>query len=341
MLVLGIETSCDETSASVVENGKKILSNIVASQIDIHSKFGGVVPELASRKHIQNIIPVITSALSSANVSLDDIDGIAVTQGPGLVGSLLIGISTAKALSFAKGLPIVGVNHLEGHIYSNYLEHSDLKPPFISLVVSGGHTDLIYVGIGEREYEKLGQTMDDAAGEAFDKVAKLLDLGYPGGPIIDKLSKEGNPKAISFPRPYVWDHSLNFSFSGLKTAVLNYIVNAQKTGQYINTADVAASFQASVVDVLTEKAIKAAEIKKTDTITIAGGVAANSGLRERMSERCQESGYKLFYPSLKLCTDNAAMIAGIGYIMLKNSLENNDLELDSDAIKRFKFYKKI
>ncbi len=253
MLVLGIETSCDETSASIVENGKKILSNIVASQIDIHSRFGGVVPELASRKHIQNIIPVITEALSVANVSLDDINGIAVTQGPGLVGSLLIGISVAKAISFSKGLPIVGVNHLEGHIYSNFLEHADLEPPFISLVVSGGHTDLIYVENKEREYEKLGQTMDDAAGEAFDKVAKLLELGYPGGPIIDRLSKEGNPKAISFPRPYVWDHSLNFSFSGLKTAVLNYIVNAKKVGQNINPVDVAASFQASVVDVLTEK----------------------------------------------------------------------------------------
>lgn len=341
MLVLGIETSCDETSASIVEDGKRILSNIVASQIDIHSKFGGVVPELASRKHIQNIIPVITEALSEANVSLDDIKGIAVTQGPGLVGSLLIGISTAKAISFTKGLPIVGVNHLEGHIYSNFLEHADLEPPFISLVVSGGHTDLIYIRNKEREYEKLGQTMDDAAGEAFDKVAKLLDLGYPGGPIIDKLSKEGNPKAIPFPRPYVWDHSLNFSFSGLKTAVLNYIVNAKKIGQNINPADVASSFQASVVDVLTEKAIKAAEVKKVNIITIAGGVAANSGLRKRMSERCQELGYKLYYPSPKLCTDNAAMIAGVGYLILKNSNADSDLELDSDAIKRFKFYKKV
>lgn len=341
MLVLGIETSCDETSASVVEDGKKILSNIIASQIDVHTKFGGVVPELASRKHIQNIIPVIMEALSVANVSLDDINGIAVTQGPGLIGSLLVGISTAKALSFSKGLPIVGVNHLEGHIYSNFLEHSYLEPPFVSLVVSGGHTDLIYVKSKEREYEKLGQTMDDAAGEAFDKIAKLLELGYPGGPIIDRLSKEGNPKAISFPRPFVWEHSLNFSFSGLKTAVLNYIVNAKRTGQDINLVDVAASFQASVVDVLTEKAIRAAEIKKVSTITIAGGVAANSELRKRMSERCYELGYNLYYPSLKLCTDNAAMIAGVGYLLLKNSHVNNDLKLDSDAIKRFKFYKKV
>lgn len=338
MLILGIESSCDETASAVVEDGKKIISNVVASQMEIHSKYGGVVPEIASRHHIQNIIPVIQQSLDNASVTFDDIDGIAVTQGPGLVGSLLIGISTAKAISYTRDLPIVGINHIEGHIYSNFLVHDDLKPPFVSLVVSGGHTDLIYVGAGEREYEKLGQTMDDAAGEAFDKVAKLLELGYPGGPIIDRLSKEGNPKAVNFPRPYVWNHDLNFSFSGIKTSVLNYTIKEKSEGRSINVADVSASFQSAVIDVLVEKAIRAAEIKMVDTITLAGGVAANSGLRSRFTQRCQESGYKLFFPPLVLCTDNAAMIAGIGYHLLKNAKSSNDynaLMLSSDAIKEF------
>ena len=338
MLILGIETSCDETASSVVEGGKKILSNVIASQMDIHSKYGGVVPELASRRHIQNIIPVILESLETAKVTLDDIDGIAVTQGPGLVGSLLIGVSTAKALSYTKNLPIVGVNHLEGHIYSNFLEHEELQPPFVSLVVSGGHTDLVYVGTGKREYEKLGQTMDDAAGEAFDKVSKLLELGYPGGPIIDRISKEGNPKAISFPRPYVWNHNLNFSFSGLKTSVLNYLLKEKANGHEINVANVAASFQAAVVDVLVEKTLRATEIKNVNTVTIAGGVAANSALRQRFTERCQGVGYKLYYPRLILCTDNAAMIAGIGYHLLNGSKPTNNsnkMMLDSDAVKEF------
>lgn len=334
MLVLGIETSCDETAVAIVEDGKRILSNLVASQVDVHSKFGGVVPELASRKHIQNIVPLISQSLKDANVTLDEIDGIAVTQGPGLVGSLLVGISMAKAIAYAKGRPIVGVNHLEGHIYSNFLEHEDLEPPFISLVVSGGHTELFYVASKRREYEKLGQTMDDAAGEAFDKVAKLLGLGYPGGPIIDNLAKEGDPKAIPFPRPYVWDHSLNFSFSGLKTAVLNYFLRERDN---IILADVAASFQSAVVDVLTEKAIRAAEIKKVNKIALAGGVAANSALRKQLSLRCQKIGYKLYYPSPILCTDNAAMIAGVGYHILNAPLPDRvqGLSLSSDAVKRF------
>jgi len=338
MLILGIETSCDETASAVVEDGKRILSNVVASQMEVHSKYGGVVPELASRKHIQNIIPVILESLETAGVTLDDIDGIAVTQGPGLVGSLLMGISTAKALSYARNIPIVGVNHLEGHIYSNFLEHEELQPPFVSLVVSGGHTDLIYVGTGKREYEKLGQTMDDAAGEAFDKVSKLLDLGYPGGPIIDRISKEGNPKAIPFPRPYVWNHGLNFSFSGLKTSVLNYLLKEKKEGHEINVANVAASFQSVVVDVLVEKTLRAAEIKGVNTVTFAGGVAANSALRKRFTERCHEIGYKLYYPRLILCTDNAAMIAGIGYHLLNDSklMSNSSvMMLDSDAVREF------
>jgi len=341
MLVLGIETSCDETAASVVEDGVSILSNVVATQTEVHSRFGGVVPELASRRHVQNIIPVILKCLSDASLSLDEIDGIAVTQGPGLIGSLLIGISVAKSISYAKGLPIVGVNHLEAHIYSNFLEHSDLEPPFISLLVSGGHTELMYIcsrfrptngrkEYGNREYEKLGQTMDDAAGEAFDKVAKLLELGYPGGPIIDKLSAEGDPKSVAFPRPYVWDHSLNFSFSGLKTAVLNYVISEKKSGREFDIPDICASFQAAVIDVLTEKALYAAKAKGADTITLAGGVAANRGLRKRMSERCHELGIRLYYPSPILCTDNAAMVAGIGYHLLT---EAGGLGLDSDAIK--------
>ena len=334
MLVLGIETSCDETAAAVVEDGKRILSNIVASQVDTHSRFGGVVPELASRKHIQNIAPVIMEALSDAGITLDDVDGIAVTQGPGLVGSLLIGISAAKALAYTKGIPIVGVSHLEGHIYSNILEHDELKPPFISLVVSGGHTDLVYVGPGKRQYEKLGQTMDDAAGEAFDKVAKLLELGYPGGPIIDKLSKEGNAAAIPFPRPVLREHSLNFSFSGLKTSVRNYVSREREEGRAINVANVAASFQAAVVDVLTEKAVRAAEMRGLNVIALAGGVAANSALRKQLAQRCAELGYKLYYPNaIIMCTDNAAMIAGTAYYLLSEG-ENYGLSLNADARKR-------
>jgi N6-L-threonylcarbamoyladenine synthase len=332
MLILGIETSCDETAAAVVEDGKHTLSNIVASQVNIHSKFGGVVPELASRKHIQNIIPVISEALSEANVGLDKIDGIAVTQAPGLVGSLLIGISVAKALAYATELPIVGVDHLEGHIYANFLEHSELAPPFISLVVSGGHTDLIYVS-GKRQYEKIGQTMDDAAGEAFDKVAKLLDLGYPGGPIIDKMSKEGNPKAIPFPRPMLREPSLNFSFSGLKTAVLNYVMKGKSTGNPINPFDVVASFQEAAVDVLVEKTLKAMEIKDSKVVALAGGVAANSALRRKFTQRCQEMGYKIYYPSIKLCTDNAAMIAALGYELLSEGGDYS-LSLDMDVSKK-------
>jgi len=338
MLVLGIETSCDETAAAVVEDGGRMLSNIVASQTYIHSKFGGVVPELASRKHIQNIVPVILQALSCAGVTLDQVDGIAVTQGPGLVGSLLVGISVAKALAYTRRLPIVGVNHLEGHICSNYLEHKGLEPPFISLVVSGGHTELVYVGPGKRQYERLGQTMDDAAGEAFDKVAKLLELGYPGGPIIDKLSKEGDPEAIAFPRPYVWDHSLNFSFSGLKTAVLNYVLREREEGHKINAADVVASFQAAVVDVLTGKTLRAAEMKGVKVIALGGGVAANSVLRKQLTQRCQELGYRLYYPTQTiLCTDNAAMIANAGYHLLQEG-ENHDLSLDTDVDSTLPFH---
>ncbi len=333
MLILGIETSCDETAAAVVEDGQRMLSNVVSSQVKIHSRFGGVVPELASREHIQNIVPVVLQALADASITLDEVDGIAVTQGPGLVGSLLIGISVAKALAYTKGLPIVGVNHLEGHIYSNFLEHKALKPPFISLVVSGGHTDLVYVGVGKRQYEKLGQTLDDAAGEAFDKVAKLLELGYPGGPIIDRLSQEGDPEAITFPRPMLRDPSLNFSFSGLKTSVLNYVLRKREQGHTINPADVAASFQAAVVDVLTKKTLRAAEMKKLKVITLAGGVAANTALRKRLTQQCQELGYEFYCPSsVIMCTDNASMIASVGYYLLDESGDHG-LSLNADARK--------
>lgn len=332
MLILGIETSCDETAASVVEDGRKILSNVVASQTSIHSKFGGVVPELASRKHIQNIIPVISKALSDAGISLNDVNGIAVTQCPGLVGSLLIGISVAKSLAYTKELPIVGLDHVEGHIYANFLEHEELIPPFISLVVSGGHTNLIYVA-EKRTYEKLGQTLDDAAGEAFDKIAKLLDLGYPGGPIIDRMAKEGDPEAIAFPRPMQKDPSLNFSFSGLKTAVLNHVKKEKEAGRNINPIDIVASFQAAVVDVLVEKTLRAAELKNVKAITLAGGVAANSALRKRFTERCQDLGFTLYYPSIILCTDNAAMIAALGYELLSAG-KDYSLSLDMDVSKR-------
>lgn len=331
MRILGIETSCDETAASVVEDGRRMLSNVVASQISVHAKFGGVVPELASRQHIQNIIPVISKALSDAGLSLNDIDGLAVTLCPGLIGSLLIGISVAKSLAYTRNLPIVGLDHVEGHIYANFLEHEELTPPFVSLVVSGGHTNLIYVA-EKRKYEKLGQTLDDAAGEAYDKVAKLLNLGYPGGPIIDKMSKEGNPEAISFPRPMLNDPSLNFSFSGLKTSVLNYVMKQKEAGNPINPVNIAASFQAAVVDVLVEKTLKAAELKNVKVITLAGGVAANSQLRKRFTQRCQELGYSLYYPSIILCTDNAAMIAALGYELLSKG--DCKLSLDMDVNKK-------
>jgi N6-L-threonylcarbamoyladenine synthase len=272
-------------------------------------------------------------ALADADITLDEVDGVAVTQGPGLVGSLLIGISVAKSLAYTRELPIVGVNHLEGHIYSNFLEHDDLTPPFLSLIVSGGHTDLVYVGPGKREYERLGQTMDDAAGEAFDKVAKLLELGYPGGPIIDRLSEKGDAEAAPFPRPMLKEPSLNFSFSGLKTAVLYHVSRETEEGRTINPADIAASFQAAVVDVLTEKTLCAAEMKKAEVIAIGGGVAANRALRRQLTRRCQEMGYKLYYPSMKLCTDNAAMIASVGYDLLSEG-ENYGLSLNTDAFKR-------
>lgn len=311
-LILGLETSCDETSASVVANGRTILSNVISSQVPVHQKYGGVVPEIASRKHIENVIPVIEQALNDAGVLLKDINAIGVTYGPGLVGALLVGVSIAKALSFAQDVPLVGVNHLEGHIFANFLVHSELEPPFVALVVSGGHTSLVHV----KEYNSfvlLGQTRDDAAGEAFDKIARVMKLPYPGGPHIDALAKKGNAAAIAFPRAMPGRDSFEFSFSGLKSAVLNYLNSASQRNEEINTADVAASFQAAVTDVLVAKTLQAAANCSAGQVVLAGGVAANSRLKEQLAVGCEATGLKLYYPPAVLCTDNAAMIACRAY----------------------------
>ena len=312
ILILGIESSCDETAASVVKNGRTVLSNVISSQIELHKLYGGVVPEIASRKHIEKINQVITEALEEANVTLDDLDAIAVTYGPGLVGALLVGVAEAKAISYAKNLPLVGVHHIEGHISANYIEHPDLEPPFACLVVSGGHTHLVVVK-DYGKYEILGRTRDDAAGEAFDKVARAIGLGYPGGPKIDKLAKEGNPLAISFPKAKVADAPYDFSFSGLKSAVLNYLNGCKMKNQPIVEADVAASFQKAVVDVLVEHSMWAIDEYGFDKFAIAGGVASNSALRMAMEEACRKKGIKFYHPSPIFCTDNAAMIGVAGY----------------------------
>lgn len=312
ILILAIESSCDETAAAVVKNGREVLSNVISSQIELHKLFGGVVPEIASRKHIEKINEVIEEALLEAGVTLDDLDAIGVTYGPGLVGALLVGVAEAKAISYAKGLPLVGVHHIEGHISANYIENKELEPPFLCMVVSGGHTHLVHVkdyGV----YEIVGRTRDDAAGEAFDKVARAIGLGYPGGPKIDKLAKEGNPKAIAFPKAHVSGAPMDFSFSGIKSAVLNYINGCKMKGEEINRADVAASFQNAVVEVIVEKTIQAAQTLHMDTVCLAGGVASNSALREAMKSACEDAGLKFSYPSPILCTDNAAMIGAAAY----------------------------
>ena len=317
LLILGIESSCDETSASVVKNGREILSNVISSQINIHKKYGGVVPEIASRRHVESIIPVVSKALLDAKKTLDDIDIIGVTKGPGLVGALLVGVSFAKALSFSKNKPLVGVNHIEGHIYANYLQHKELEPPFICLVVSGGHSHIVHV-CDYKKFEILGQTRDDAAGEAFDKIARALGLGYPGGPIIDKISKDGDPYFVDFPRVYFKDGTFDFSFSGLKTAVLNYINTMNQKNESINIPNTCASFQKAVVDVLVKNTIECAKIKNISKIALAGGVASNSCLRQTFLDTCNSLGYKCYYPSPILCTDNASMIACASYYEYKN-----------------------
>ena len=311
-LILAIESSCDETAASVVKNGRTILSNVISSQIELHKLYGGVVPEIASRKHIEKINQVIEQALEDAGVTLDDLDAIGVTYGPGLVGALLVGVAEAKAIAYAKKLPLVGVHHIEGHVSANYIEHPDLEPPFLCLIVSGGHTHLVIVK-DYGEFEILGRTRDDAAGEAFDKVARAIGLGYPGGPKIDKLSKEGNPHAIEFPRAKIGDCPYDFSFSGVKSAVLNYLNNAQMKGEEVNRADLAASFQNAVVDVLVEHTMLAARDYGMNKIAIAGGVASNGTLRAAMEEACGKNGYSFYRPSPIFCTDNAAMIGVAAY----------------------------
>ncbi|MBQ9737329.1 MAG: tRNA (adenosine(37)-N6)-threonylcarbamoyltransferase complex transferase subunit TsaD [Clostridia bacterium] len=317
MKILAIESSCDETAAAVVEDGTKVLSNVINTQIELHKKFGGVVPEVASRKHIENISDVLDKALSDANCDLKDIDAIAVTYGPGLVGALLVGVSTAKALSFASKKPLIPVHHIKGHICANYIEHKDFKPPFICLVVSGGHSHIVYVK-DFNSYEVLAKTSDDAAGEAFDKVSRVLGLGYPGGPAIQEYAKNGNPDAIKFPRVNMGKDGFDFSFSGVKTAVINYIHNAEQKNIEINKADVAASFQAAVTDVLSHHLVECALKYKTTKIALAGGVAANKPLREACANLAKNAGMELFYPSLELCTDNAAMIGCAAYHEYKN-----------------------
>ena len=317
-LILAIESSCDETAASVVKNGRCVLSNIISSQIAIHTLYGGVVPEIASRKHIEKINQVVEAALKEADVTLDDIDAIGVTYGPGLVGALLVGVAEAKAIAYAKKKPLVGVHHIEGHVSANYIEHPDLEPPFLCEIISGGHTHLVIVK-DYGSFEILGRTRDDAAGEAFDKVARAIGLGYPGGPKIDKLAKEGNPHAIDFPRAHMEDAPYDFSFSGVKSAVLNHLNKCRMTGEPIVEADIAASFQQAVVDVLVDNAIRAAKDYHMDRLAIAGGVASNGALRAAMEASCEKEGIGFYRPSPIFCTDNAAMIAMAGYFRYQDN----------------------
>lgn len=312
VLILAIESSCDETAAAVVKNGREVLSNVIYSQIELHTLYGGVVPEIASRKHIEKINQVVEKSLADADVTLEEITAVAVTYGPGLVGALLVGVSAAKAIAFAAAKPLVGVHHIEGHICANYIENKTLEPPFLCLVVSGGHSHLVMVK-DYGEYEILGRTRDDAAGEAFDKVARAIGLGYPGGPKVDLVSRQGNPDAIHFPRAKVVDHEYDFSFSGLKSAVLNYLNGCQMKGVKVNEADVAASFQKAVVDVLVDHSMDAVEKYGMKKFAIAGGVASNSHLRTALETACAQRGITFYHPSPIFCTDNAAMIGVAGY----------------------------
>lgn len=327
-LILGIESSCDETAAAVVKNGTEVMSNIINTQIDIHKVYGGVVPEIASRKHIESIDYVVEEALKEANVTFQDIDAIAVTYGPGLVGALLVGVSFAKGLAYSLKKPLVPVHHIRGHITANFLNKSELKPPFVSLVASGGHSHIVLVK-SHTDFEILGRTRDDAAGEAFDKIARVIGLGYPGGPLIDKLSKEGNKDAFKFPRVRMDKDSLDFSFSGVKTAVINALHKLDQQGIAYNKADVAASFQDAVTDVLCEHTIEAAKKHNSKIIALAGGVASNSELREKMTNWAKKEGIDVIYPSPIYCTDNAAMIAAAGYYEF---LAGNISDLDLNAV---------
>ena len=327
-LTMGIESSCDETSVAILADGRKVLSNIISSQIDIHTAFGGVVPEIASRHHLENINGVIDQALAEAGISLSDIDLIGVTNGPGLIGALLMGVATAKAIAFARDIPLVGVNHMHGHISANFIAYPQLAPPFMCLIVSGGHTNIVEM----TDYNcctVLGGTRDDAVGEAYDKVARVIGLGYPGGPKIDKVAKEGNPDAIAFKRVFLEKGSLDFSFSGLKTAVLNYLNTERQAGREISVPDVAASFQAAVIDVIVAKTMEAVKERKQDKLVLAGGVAANSKLRQDLQKACDDAGVSLYIPQPILCTDNAAMIACAAYYKYK-AFGACDLYMDAD-----------
>lgn len=335
--ILAIESSCDETAAAVVRNGREVLSNIISSQIDLHTLYGGVVPEIASRKHIERIDQVIGEALRTAGMELGDMDAIAVTYGPGLVGALLVGVSAAKAISFATGIPLIGVHHIEGHISANYIENKELEPPFVCLVVSGGHSHLVKV-MDYGRYEILGRTRDDAAGEAFDKVARAIGLGYPGGPKIDKVSGEGDPDAVKFPRAKVAGAVYDFSFSGLKSAVLNYINSCEMKGIAIYQADIAASFQKAVVDVLVEHSMQAVQECGMKKFAIAGGVASNSALRQALTEECEKRGIAFYRPSPVLCTDNAAMIGAAAYYEYRNGVRHG---YDLNAVPNLKLGERV
>lgn len=321
VIILAIESSCDETAAAVVKNGREVCSNVISSQIDLHTLYGGVVPEIASRKHVERIDQVIREALLQAGVTMEEITAVGVTYGPGLVGALLVGVSAAKAIAYAADKPLVGVHHIEGHIAANFIEHPNLKPPFFSLVVSGGHTHLVHVK-DYGEYEILGKTRDDAAGEAFDKVARAIGLGYPGGPKIDKISREGNPDAIVFPRAKMEDAPLDFSFSGVKSAVLNYINGCQMKGESFSQADVAASFQKAVTDVLIGNVIEVISKYKVKQFALAGGVASNRALREGLEAACKERQVEFYCPSPIYCTDNAAMIGTAAYYEYKKGVRH-------------------
>ena len=322
IIIMGIETSCDETSVALVKNGKYLLSNIIASQMEIHQRYGGVVPEIASRKHMEFIMITCKEALDKAKITLNDVDGIAVVPGPGLKGSLLVGLSFAKAVAFALDKPLIGVNHIEGHLYANFLNNKKIKPPFISLVVSGGHTSLILAhNIGL--YEIIGRTRDDAAGEIFDKIAKYLGFNYPGGPIIEELAKDGKDDAIKFPRPLINSNDFDFSFSGLKTAVIYFLIEKKKSGEQVNINDLCASFQKAIIDSIKFKTLAAAQKYNISSIILGGGVAANESLRKELVKDARKANIKVYYPPKELCTDNAAMIACAGFYKLKTGITDS------------------
>ena len=329
MNILGIDTSCDETAAAVVIDGKEIRSNIISSQIDLHEKYGGIVPELASRRHVESINYIIDQAISEADVSFDELEAIAVTNRPGLIGALLVGVAAAKSLAYCHNLPLLGINHIEGHIYANFMVHDELTFPHVCLTVSGGHTLLVEVRQGWT-YEILGGTRDDAAGEAYDKVAQYLGLGFPGGRVIDELAQKGSSTAITFPRPMLNRDDYQFSFSGLKTAVRYFVEKENAAGTLPPIEDIAASFQAAVVEVLVQKTIRAAKMKNAATITLTGGVAANRQLRQSMSEVAADLGISVYYPPIQLCTDNGAMIAGVAYHKYQEGLRDT-LDLNASA----------